>query len=385
MTSQRWLSFNFFTFFFTWGVFLPYWTGYLVNAKHLTVSQAGFIMGAGLLLRGVSTLVIYPLTTKLYSMVTVVRLFTILSLIVMFFYYPADGYVSLLIITLLFNGIYPNILPSVESSAALLIKTDGIHYGKARSYGSLGYTVALLMVGVITEFLGINAVLWVMIIGLAAILVTQLLKVPTVLKEKPSKLANITDQRKSMLDVVKEKGFLPVLIIAVLLQGAHAGYYNYGYLFLEDLHASNFQIGLILNVAVIIEILIFAFADRLFANTKLSTLFLIAAVGSTVRWTMIFLFPNITVFIVSQLLHAVSFGIAHYAFIQYISRHLVPNSVPVAQGIYAAFGMSFSVALLTFLGGYLYDIEPSYTFAGMLICSVPALLLVLWSRKRFNY
>lgn len=385
MTSQRWLSFNFFTFFFTWGVFLPYWTGYLVNAKHLTVSQAGFIMGAGLLLRGVSTLVIYPLTTKLYSMIHVMRLFTILSLVVMFFYIPTDGYVGLLIITLLFNGIYPNILPGMESSASLLIRKDGIHYGKARSYGSLGYTVALLVVGIVTEFLGISAVLWVMIIGLAFIFITQLLKVPTILKEKPTNNEITNEKRKSMLDVVKERGFLPVLIIAVLLQGAHAGYYNYGYLFLEDLHVSNFQIGLILNVAVIIEIIIFAFADRLFSKTSLSTLFMIAAVGSSVRWLMIFLFPNVTVFIISQLLHAVSFGIAHYAFIQYISRYLAPSSVPVAQGMYAAFGMSFSVALLTFLGGYLYDIEPSYTFVGMLICSVPAFVLVLWSRKRFSY
>ncbi|EAZ84928.1 probable 3-phenylpropionic acid transporter [Bacillus sp. B14905] len=56
MNNQRWLSQNFFTFFITWGIFLPYWTGWLVDAKHLTVSQASVVMGCGLLARATSNL-----------------------------------------------------------------------------------------------------------------------------------------------------------------------------------------------------------------------------------------------------------------------------------------------------------------------------------------
>ena len=126
MNSQRWLSLNFFTFFFTWGVFIPYWTGWLVNAKHLSVSEAGFIMSAGMIVRALSTLTLYPLSTKMYSMSKVMQMTGILSLVTLLFYFPLNSYVTLLIATILFSAIYPNIMPAMESSATILIKKDKI-------------------------------------------------------------------------------------------------------------------------------------------------------------------------------------------------------------------------------------------------------------------
>lgn len=384
MNSQRWLSLNFFTFFFTWGVFLPYWTGWLINAKHLSVPEAGFIMSAGMIVRALSTLTLYPLSTKLYSMSKVMQMLGILSLVSMLFYLPLNSYMALLIVTILFSAIYPNIMPAMESSASILIKKDKIDYGKSRAYGSLGYTVALVVVGAVTQSFGINSVLWVMIVGIALIIVSQVLQVPEALKEEPVK-NDAGEQKHSYKDLLKEKGFFIVLFISILLQGAHAAYYNYGYVFLDDLHVKGFTIGLILNVAVIIEIILFANADRFFSKLNVSTMYLIAGIGSTLRWVMILLFPNVAVFIVSQLLHAVSFGIAHYAYIQYISSKLRPAFIPMAQAVYAAFGMSLSVAALTLLGGYLYEIEPQYAFGGMLICTIPAVVLTVLTMKKYNY
>ena len=384
MKSQKWLSLNFFTFFFTWGVFLPYWTGWLVNGKSLDVTEAGFIMGVGMIIRALSTLILYPMATKLYSISKVMQMFAIASLVAMLFYVPLDSYVALLIVTVLFSAIYPNIMPGMENSATILIQKDKIHYGKARAFGSLGYTIALVVVGAVTQVFGIDAVLWVMITGLVIIVGSQMNFVPTALKVKPEP-SDTLDESYTYRDLLKEKGFIVVIFIAILLQGAHATYYNYGYVYLDDLNVNGFYIGLVLNVAVIIEILFFAQADKYFGNMKVSTMFIIAGLGSTIRWSIIILFPSVTMFIVSQLLHAVSFGVAHFAFVKYISGRLKPGLMPLAQGMYAAFAMSLSVALLTFLGGYLYEINPVYAFAGMLICSIPALLLTIATKKKLNY
>jgi len=40
---------------------------------------------------------------------------------------------------------------------------------------------------------------------------------------------------------------------------------------------------------------------------------------------------------------------------------------------------------LTFVGGYLYEINPGYAFLGMAASSFPAVVLVLLTRKRFGY
>lgn len=114
-------------------------------------------------------------------------------------------------------------------------------------------------------------------------------------------------------------------------------------------------------------------------------MFLLAGIGSTIRWLLIFLFPSVWVFIFSQLFHALSFGVAHFAFIRYIFQQLNPVHIPAAQGMYAALAMSLSVALLTFIGGFLYEISPGLSFLGMVGFSLPAVLLIMATRKKYAY
>ncbi|MER2072147.1 MAG: MFS transporter, partial [Psychrobacillus sp.] len=94
MNSQKWLSINFFTFFFTWGVFMPYWTGYLTNAKGLSVTSASVIMGAGMLARAFSTFALFPRATSKYSMQKVLRLLALLSFAALVLYIPFNSFYS---------------------------------------------------------------------------------------------------------------------------------------------------------------------------------------------------------------------------------------------------------------------------------------------------
>ena len=382
--SQKWLSINFFAFFFTWGVFLPFWTGWLMTEKGLSVSHASIIMSAGMFARAFSTFILFPAATKLYSLRHVMIWTSLLSLLLMALYVPASTFLPLFIITVLFSLVYPNLLPAMESSASVLMQVEKIHYGKSRSYGSIGYTIALLLIGVVVAIWSEQAILWVMLMGLAVMWYFHTLPSPAPLSMKPEAV-EVWNKKSDYKRLLTSKPFVTVLILAILLQGAHASYYNYGYIYLQDLGVNSFYIGVILNVAVLLEILFFTQADRLFANKKESTLFLIAGIGSTIRWVIIFLFPTVWIFIISQLLHAVSFGIAHYAFIQFISKRLVPTDIPAAQGMYAALAMSLSTAVLTFAGGYLYEVSPGIAFLGMTLCSVPAIVLVLITRKKFYY
>jgi MFS transporter, PPP family, 3-phenylpropionic acid transporter len=383
MNNQKWLSLNFFAFFFTWGVFLPYWTGWLTNEKAMSVSAASIIMGAGMIARTLSTLFLFPLMTRLFSLGRHMQILAILSVLIMALYIPVNSYTLLFVITFAFNFIYPNLLPAMESGATVLMQTDRIHYGKSRSFGSIGYTVALLIVGIVTAIWQEAAILWVMMAGLLFMAVTQsaVSPVPLQVKPKPKSTASKGMFRK----LLASKGFLTILIVTILLQGAHAAYYNYGFIYLQDIGVNSFYIGIILNVAVIFEIIFFVKADSLFEKWSVSSMFLLAGVGSTLRWILIFLFPTAWVFIFSQVLHALSFGVAHFAFIRYIFKHLTPEEIPAAQAMYAAFAMSLSVALLTFIGGFLYELSPGLAFLGMVTFSLPAIFVVLATKKKLSY
>ncbi|AMQ04928.1 MULTISPECIES: MFS transporter [Sporosarcina] len=384
MKNQRWLSMSFFAFFFTWGVFLPYWTGWLTIEKGLSVTAASFIMGAGMIARSLSTFLIFPYLTRKISMIRVMKWISLTALILTLLYLPDSPFIVLLIITVLFSAIYPMILPAVESGASILMQIEGIHYGKSRSFGSIGYTIALLLIGAATAIWTEQAILYIMIVGLTILTLFFMRPAPKALQLNPVH-DDTTKQAINFKSLLTSKEFAIILLLAILLQGAHASYYNFGFIFLDNLGVNGLYIGIILNIAVLFEILFFTRADRLLANLKVSTMFLIAGIGSTVRWILIALFPYISVFIGTQILHALSFGVAHFAFIKFISQKLPHDQLATAQGMYAAFAMSLSTAILTFLGGYLYDVSPRLAFLGMIICSIPAIIIVLMTRKKYAY
>lgn len=382
LNSQRWLSMSFFVFFFTWGIFLPYWTGWLTSAKGLSVTNASIIMGAGMIARSFSTFFLFPYLTRNMALLRVVRWTVLCSFLLSLAYVPESSFTVLFILTVLFSAIYPIILPGVESGASLLMQTERLHYGKSRSFGSIGYTIALLLIGAATDMWSEQAILYMMIAGLGAAVVFFYRQAPQPLMQQPPRSS--TARSGQLRDLFADKPFVIVLVVAILLQGAHASYYNYGFIFLDDLGINGFMIGVILNIAVLFEIVFFTQADRLLANVKIRTIFLIAAIGSSVRWLLIFLFPVTSIFIVTQILHSISFGAAHFAFIQYITKNLPYRLIASAQGVYAAVAMSLSTAILTFPAGYLYDLSPRYAFLSMAVCSITAFFVTIRFGKYFS-
>ncbi|MCM3691368.1 3-phenylpropionate MFS transporter [Neobacillus niacini] len=383
MSNQRWMSLNFFVFFLTWGIFLPYWTGWLVQAKGLSVSEASIIMGFGLVARGASSLFAFPVAAKFMSSQTVIFVLTAGSLLAAILYIPSSSFVTLFVVTLVFSTVFPPLLPALDTAAGNLVQEGDVNYGKSRSWGSIGFIVSVLIISMVTGFFGDQAILSSMVIGLCLMLMMRLLPTPSILEMKPTQ----KDRKESLTfkSLWQIKSFPIVMLIVILLQGAHASYYNYGYIYLQDLGVNHFYIGIIINIAVIFEIIYFLKADHMFTKWKPSSLFILAALGSTLRWLLVFLFPNVWVFMISQSLHALSFGVAHYAFMIYITKNLPKQQIPNAQGIYSALALSFSTAVLTLIGGFLYEISPNLSFLSMIICTVPAILILLTTRKKYQY
>ncbi|MGN1402111.1 MAG: 3-phenylpropionate MFS transporter [Bacillus sp. (in: firmicutes)] len=375
MNNQRWMSLNFFTFFFTWGIFLPYWTGWLVEAKGLTVAEASLIMSLGLVARGAATLFGFPLASRIWSTKGVINLLTLGAFTSVLLYIPAGNFPSLLAVTLLFNLFYPSLMPALDSTAGVLVQHGGLHYGKSRSYGSMGFIISVFILSMVTGAFGDAAILWLMIICLAAMVLLGRMPAPDILLAQPEHSGH--RDKPSIKSLFKTRGFLTVLAVVVLLQASHASYYNYGYIYLQDLGVSKYYIGAIINIGVLFEIIYFAKADGWFGKWKPESLLVLAGAGATIRWLLVYLFPNVWIFVLSQTLHALSFGVAHYAFILYLSRNLPKGQIPQAQGLYSALALSWGTAVLTLFGGYLYDMTPALAFLGMAVFTLPATVLAV--------
>jgi MFS transporter, PPP family, 3-phenylpropionic acid transporter len=379
MNTHRWMSTRFFSFFLTWGIFLPYWSGWMIYTKGISVSEASFIMSFGLLARGLSTLFAFPYLSGRFSSKVLLNIAGIGTLVALIGYIPVKSFAGLLVVTILLHIFYPVLMPALDSSASVLVQNKQLkHYGKSRQWGSIGFVTIGMVITIFTGMFGDDIILWALLLGMVLFVCLSFMRSPEILTVKPQ--AKQT-QQVGILQVIKLKHFSLVLVIVLLLQAAHATIYSYGYIFLQDIDAPVYLIGVLLNIAVIAEIIFFSMADKYFKNTSVGTLLILSAAGSTLRWILVFAFPNVIVFSLAQTLHAFSFAMSHYAFMKYLINHIPHSLVPRAQGIYSALALSWSTAIFTLLGGYLYEIEPRYAFIGMIICTLPAMFIAVIYRR----
>ncbi|WP_075983328.1 MFS transporter [Bacillus massilinigeriensis] len=379
MNTQRWMSTRFFSFFLTWGIFLPYWSGWMIYTKGISVSQASLIMSFGLMARGLSTLFAFPYLSGKFSNKTLLNVAAIGTLISILCYIPVRSFTGLLVVTVLLHIFYPTLMPALDSAAGVLMQSKQLrHYGRSRQWGSIGFVSIGMILTIFTGMLGDEVIYWALLLGITGFVFLGFMKAPGVLSEKPH--VGQTKQA-GMLQLFRIQHFGLVLIIVILLQAAHATYYNYGYIFLQDIHAPKYLIGLIINIAVFAEIIFFSIADKFFDKSSVSNLLILSAIGSSVRWILVFAFPIVMVFCIAQMMHAFSFAMAHYAFMKYLIKNIPQAQISKAQGMYSALALSWSTAVFTILGGYLYEIEPRYAFIGMIVCTLPAMLIALVYRK----
>lgn len=379
MNTQHWMNRQFFTFYLTWGIFLPYWTGWMVQTKGIPISQVSLIMSLGLIARGLSTLLAFPYLSRKFSSKALLNGMAIVTLIILLCYIPINSFNGLLLITILIHMFYPTLMPALDSAAGVLVQSNLLkHYGKSRSWGSIGFVVGGMVLTVFTGIFGDKVILWALLLGTLVLVCLGFMRAPLVLSEKPQKHPS---EKMGMLKLFRIKNFGIVLVIVILLQAAHASYYNYGYLFLQDIDTPKYLIGVILNIAVLAEIIFFSIADRMFHQFSAGSLLALSALGSTARWILVFAFPNVFVFCIAQTLHSFSFAMGHYAFMQYLIKNIPHEQIPKAQGLYSALALSWGTAVFTIFGGYLFEIEPRYAFIGMIICSIPSMLLALVYQK----
>lgn len=378
MREQKWMAQHYFIFFLSWGIFLPYWTGYLVHEKDVAIELASMMMSAGLILRGISTMFIFPAMAKRFSQSTVLTIFIYGSFLTSVLFIFTSDTTLLFILTCLLSFFLPAIMPGLDSTAGILVQKYNIHYGRSRSYGSLGFIVSVIIVSLVSALYGDQSMLWLMIAYTLLLIAVNLQHVPEALKEKLNKKGN----NVSFKAIFKTRHFVFILILVTLIQGSHAAYYNYGYLYLEHLEVPKYLIGIVINVGVGFEIFLFAIADRVFSKWSPAKLLVLASIGASLRWLLAFAVPNAWIFTASQSLHALSFAVSHFAFIMYLAKELEYTQITKAQGIYSAFALSWGTAILTVISGYFYNTQPNFAFAAMFVFTLPALVGSLYLYKK---
>ena len=363
MSSKTWLSTNYFLQFLVTGTFLPFWMVYLTSVKNLSVLEASSIFSMLYIARVISGIFLSPYLIKKYNIDITLKLSVGIGLILAVSYGFTNEKIVLGLITFLFGMIYFMVSPLVEGLASLFLREENIDYGKARTYGSLGFTVIGIFICGILSYVGNGALYYILIILIGVFLIFMFLPQPKLVKN--INLDNSSTENKEHLYswVLKDRNAILLIITVFLYQLSHTAYNNYNALYLESMNISaKWLSGVILNVSVIAEIIFFIFSKRLVKRIKPKNLMIFAGVCAIIRWGALATFHNIYVFTVLQTFHAITFAVAHIAFILILNKDYNNKEIIDMQNLYTAICFQLSMAIGLYIMGAIWDISTSYVF-----------------------
>ena len=363
MSSKNWLSTNYFLQFAVNGVFLPFWILYLTGVKNLTVLEASTIFSMLYLARFLGGIFLNPYLLKRYNISLSLKISVIAGILLALSYGITSNKIILTLITFMFGLVYYTVAPFIESLASLFLKEEGIDYGKARTWGSVSFTLVGIAAGGIIGYVGSVALYYILIILLVLYVVFMFLPQPKLVRTLTVNKSDNNNTGKLYSWVLKDKNAILLILVIFLYQLSHTAYNNYNALYLESMNINaKWLSGLILNISVIAEILFFIFSKKIIGKIKSTQLLVFCGIGAIIRWFMLAIFHNIYVFVVMQTFHAITFAVGHIAFILILNNRFNTEKIIDMQILYTAICYQLSMTIGLYIMGAIWDINSSLVF-----------------------
>lgn len=370
LQSTRWLALSYFTYFFSYGIYLPFWSVWL-KGEGIPPETIGLLLGAGLVARFLGSLLIAPRVKDPSYLITALRLLALLSLAFAVGFCFGNGWAWLMLVIAGFNLFFSPLVPLTDALAATWQRQITLDYGRVRLWGSLAFVIGSALTGKMVSVWGHNAILFSLLISILAMLVGMLLK-PSVLPQGETRAQN--EPSRSWRELLSEGPVWRFLLCVTLLQGAHAGYYSFASIYWEEAGYSAATIGYLWSLGVVAEVVIFASSNFLFRRWNARNLLLLSAVCGLLRWGLMATTTEIGWLLLVQVLHCGTFTVCHLAAMRFIAARQGAEVIRL-QAVYSALAMGGGIAVMTVVAGFLFEHYQGGVFWVMVAVVVPALFI----------
>jgi len=367
--SAGWLGLGYFTYFFTYGIWLPFWAVWLKGIG-LDAEKIGLLLGVGMVSRFTGSLLIASRVTNPSRLISVLRLLAGLSLLFALGFWFSAYWVWLLLVMVGFNIFFSPLVPLSDALAATWQRQIGMAYGPVRLWGSLAFVISSALTGVLVNAFSYQAILWLLCAGTATMLGGMLLR-PATLPQGGNKVverAGWQDWQRLL------KSAWRFLLCVTLMQGAHAAYYGFSAIWWQDAGYSASVVGYLWSLGVVAEIIVFASSNRLFGRWTARDLLLLSGLCALLRWSLMASTTALPLLIVAQILHCGSFTVCHLAAMRFIAARDGAEVIRL-QSVYSALAMGGGIAVMTIVCGALFQHLHGGVFWVMALLVVPALFL----------
>ncbi|AWQ49270.1 MAG: 3-phenylpropionate MFS transporter [Serratia marcescens] len=370
LQSTRWLALSYFTYFFSYGIFLPFW-GVWLKGEGIAPETIGMLLGAGLVARFLGSLLIAPRVKDPSHLVSALRLLALLTLAFAVGFCFGNGWGWLMLVIAGFNLFFSPLVPLTDALAATWQKQIRMDYGRVRLWGSLAFVIGSALTGQLVAVWGHNAILYSLIFSVLAMLLGMLLK-PSVMPQGEARTRS--DTERSLWALLKEGPVWRFLLCVTLLQGAHAGYYSFGSIYWQEAGYSASTIGYLWSLGVVAEVIIFASSNVLFRRWNARNLLLLSACCGVLRWSLMAYSTELGWLLLIQILHCGTFTVCHLAAMRFIAARQGQEVIRL-QAVYSALAMGGGIAVMTVIAGFLFEHWQGGVFWVMAAVAVPALFI----------
>lgn len=369
LQSTRWLALGYFTYFFSYGIFLPFWSVWL-EGLGLTLETIGLLLGTGLVARFLGSLLIAPRVTDPSRLIPALRVLALLTLVFALAFWAGTHVAWLMVVMIGFNLFFSPLVPLTDALANTWQKQIPLDYGRVRLWGSIAFVIGSALTGKLVSLYDYRVILALLTLGVASMLLGMMLR-PAIQPQGVSRHQESTGWSSWLALISQNWRFL---VCVCLLQGAHAAYYGFSAIYWQSAGYSASAVGYLWSLGVVAEVIIFALSNKLFRRFSARDLLLLSAVCGLIRWGMMGWTTALPWLIVAQILHCGTFTVCHLAGMRYIAaRH--GSEVIRLQAVYSAVAMGGSIAIMTIFAGYLYQHLAGGVFWVMALLALPAMVL----------
>ena len=276
------------------------------------------------------------------------------------------------------------IMPLTETVAVRGVKAANLDYGRMRLWGSLTFIGIGLVGGFMMDRYGPEAAMWLIVAGAAATAIAAHCLPKPMSNGDAAKPEHAGIANAEALRLVREPAFIVFLLAVGIIQATHGTFYTFGAVHWRALGFSTAWVGALWAIAVLAEVVLFAYSRQVLARFSPVELILAGAAASILRWTLMCFDPPLGLLIPLQILHALTYAASHLGAMHFISRAVPERAAGTAQALYATFAAGVFMGVVTLASGPAYAKFGGFAYAVPAVLAVIGLVLTLYLRKLWS-
>jgi len=316
--------------------------------KGLSPTEIGLVLTAGPFISIIAQPLWGYISDKRQTVKEVLLFIMVLALFTSIGVFSSGSFYHIWFFMLLFMFFMTPIQPLSDSLIIAYAQKRGLNYGSIRLWGSVGFSLTALALGIALGSWGISY------LGLMyGLLLTLTMMTALGLEDSNNRQAKIN--RRELTKLFGNSTLLWFLILTLIVSIPARINESMFSIFMNSLGATKMEIGAASLVSAMSEVPVFLCMSFIFSRFSELSMFVLAAFIYTIRWLLFSIVDRPTTLILLQMSQSLTFTLFFAASLRYVTRVVPQELQSTGTAVLTATFLGLAGIIGNSLGGYLMD------------------------------